>query len=281
LLEFLRPWRTEAVHGSGPQKFEETPMRLQGKRAIVTGGANGIGRATAMLFAREGAHVVIADRDQAAGAATVQSINKTGGRAELVVAEMTDEGAVVRMVAASAELLGGLDVVVSNAGWSLTEDLDAIDLDAWEADVRLNLTNHYLVTRAVLPLLIQAGGGSIITISSVNALWCIGEFGYSAAKAGLISLTKNIAVTYGPQGIRANAICPGTIATAAGAAYWDQKAGAKEKLLKWYPLRRLGCPEDVAFMALYLASDESSFVTGATMVIDGGLTAGSRLFGNL
>ena len=120
-----------------------------------------------------------------------------------------------------------------------------------------------------------------MTPSSVNALWSIGEFGYSAAKAGLIQFTKNIAVTYGPQGIRGNVICPGTIATESGAAYWDKKAGAKERLLKWYPLGRLGRPEDVALMALYLASDESSFVTGATMVIDGGLTAGSRLFGNL
>jgi len=97
----------------------------------------------------------------------------------------------------------------------------------------------------------------------------------------LISFTKNVAVTYGAQGIRANVICPGTIATERGGAYWDQKSGAKEKLLKWYPLGRLGQPEDVAHLALYLASDESSFVTGSTLVIDGGLTAGTRLFGNV
>ena len=211
----------------------------------------------------------------------MEAIRDAGGKAEFVAAEMTDEAAVAALFAQADALLGGIDILISNAGWSLTEDLLEIEPDAWHRDITLNLTSHYLATRAVLPIMIRGGGGSIVTISSVNALWCIGEFGYSAAKAGLISLTKNLAVTYGPQGIRANVICPGTIATEAGAAYWDQKAGAKEKLLKWYPLRRLGRPEDVANLALFLASDESSFVTGATMVVDGGLTAGSRLFGNL
>jgi NAD(P)-dependent dehydrogenase (short-subunit alcohol dehydrogenase family) len=256
-------------------------MRLQGKRAVVTGGANGIGRATAERFAREGAHVIIADRNLEAGAAAVEAVRGDGRRADLVPAEMTDEKAVADLFTHVDSLMGGIDVLVSNAGWSLTEDLLEIEPEDWRRDVTLNLTSHYLATRAALPIMIRGGGGSIVTISSVNALWCIGEFGYSAAKAGLISLTKNLAVTYGPQGIRANVVCPGTIATEAGAAYWDQKAGAKEKLLKWYPLGRLGRPEDVANLALFLASDESSFVTGATMVVDGGLTAGSRLFGNL
>jgi NAD(P)-dependent dehydrogenase (short-subunit alcohol dehydrogenase family) len=256
-------------------------MRLQGKRAVVTGGANGIGRATAERFAREGARVIIADRNLEAGAAAVETIRGEGGQADFVPAEMTDEAVVAGLFARADSLMGGIDVLVSNAGWSLTEDLLGIEPEDWHRDVTLNLTSHYLAARAALPVMIRGGGGSIVTISSVNALWCIGEFGYSAAKAGLISLTKNLAVTYGPRGIRANVICPGTIATEAGAAYWDQKAGAKEKLLKWYPLGRLGRPEDVANLALFLASDESSFVTGATMVVDGGLTAGSRLFGNL
>jgi NAD(P)-dependent dehydrogenase (short-subunit alcohol dehydrogenase family) len=256
-------------------------MRLPGKRAVVTGGASGIGLATADRFAREGARVILADRDEARGNAAAQDLQQRGLDAVFIAADMTDRGAVTALVSQADVLLGGIDVWFSNAGTSLTEDLLEIDPEAWEADLRLNLTSHYLGARAVLPVMIRGGSGSLITVSSVNALWSIGEFGYSAAKAGLIQFTRNIAVTYGPQGIRANVICPGTIATESGAAYWDQKAGAKEKLLKWYPLRRLGLPEDVAAMALYLASDESSFVTGSTMVIDGGLTAGSRLFGNL
>lgn len=256
-------------------------MRLQDKRAVVTGGANGIGRATAAVFAREGARVVIADLDRAGGTQAVSAIRERGHEAEFLTADMTDPDAVAGLVDQACSLLGGIDVWVSNAGTSLTEDLLETTPDRWEADLRLNLTSHYLGARAVIPVMIEQGGGSLITISSVNALWSIGEFGYSAAKAGLIQFTRNIAVTYGPRGVRANVICPGTIATESGAAYWDRKAGAKEKLLKWYPLRRLGSPEDVALMALYLASDESSFVTGAVMVIDGGLTAGSRLFGEL
>jgi NAD(P)-dependent dehydrogenase (short-subunit alcohol dehydrogenase family) len=256
-------------------------MRLKGKRAIVTGGANGIGRATAAAFAGEGARVVIADIDQPAGMQAIAVLRDQGYTAEFLDADVTKPASVAALVAGAEATLGGIDVWVSNAGTSLTEDLLELEPNRWEAEIQLNLTSHYLGARAAVPVMIKGGGGSLITIASVNALWSIGEFGYSAAKAGLIQFTKNIAVTYGPQGIRANVICPGTIATESGAAYWDKKAGAKEKLLKWYPLRRLGRPEDVASMALYLASDESSFVTGATMVVDGGLTAGSRLFGNL
>jgi len=208
-------------------------------------------------------------------------IREAGGKADFFAADITDKDAVAALVASADSLLGGIDVWMNNAGASLTEDLLDIEPDAWQSDLRLNLTSHYLCTRAVLPVMIRGGGGSVINTSSVNALWASGEFGYSAAKAALISFTKNVAVTYGSLVIRANVICPGTIDTERGGAYWDQKAGGKEKLLKWYPLGRLGRPEDVANLALYLASDEASFVTGATMVIDGGLTAGSRLFGSL
>ena len=256
-------------------------MRLQDKRAVVTGAANGIGLATAMMFARHGAHVVIADIEEDAGEAAALAIREAGGKAVFFAADITDKDAVAALVAGADKLLSGIDVWMNNAGASLTEDLLDIEPDAWQSDLSLNLTSHYLCTRAVLPVMIRGGGGSVINTSSVNALWAIGEFGYSAAKAALISFTKNVAVTYGSHGIRANVICPGTIDTERGGAYWDQKAGDKEKLLKWYPLGRLGRPEDVANLALYLASDEASFVTGATMVIDGGLTAGSQLFGSL
>ena len=256
-------------------------MRLQDKRAVVTGAANGIGLASATLFARHGAHVMLADIEEDAGEAAVHAIREAGGKAEFFAADITDKDTVAALVASADKLLGGIDVWMNNAGASLTEDVLDIKPEAWQSDLNLNLTSHFLCTRAMLPVMIRSGGGSVINTSSVNALWAIGEFGYSAAKAALISFTKNVAVTYGSQGIRANVICPGTIDTERGAAYWDQKAGAKEKLLKWYPLGRLGRPEDVGNLALYLASDEASFVTGATMIIDGGLTAGSQLFGKL
>ncbi|MEO1971296.1 MAG: SDR family NAD(P)-dependent oxidoreductase [Pirellulaceae bacterium] len=256
-------------------------LRLQDKHAVVTGGASGIGLATASVFSRHGAHVVIVDIDENAGQAAAEAIRAAGGKAEFLPADITDVDQVSAVVSSAATALGRIDVWMNNAGKSLTEDLLDIEPDQWQSDLNLNLTSHYLCTRAVLPMMIRAGGGSVINTSSVNGLWAIGEFGYSAAKAALISFTKNVAVTYGCHGIRAKVICPGTIDTERGGAYWDAKAGSKEKLLKWYPLGRLGRPEDVASMALYLASDESSFVTGATMVIDGGLTAGSQLFGTL
>lgn len=256
-------------------------MRLQGKRAVVTGGASGIGRATAARFAAEGARVTIADIDRAAGESAAGAIRAAGGEARFVPTDVTDPEAVAALVAAADAAMGGIDVWVSNAGTSTAEDILDTEPAAWAAELDLNLTSHYLGARAALPVMIRDGGGSMVFVSSVNAFWSIGEFGYSAAKAGLISLAGNIAVTHGPQGVRANAICPGTIDTERGGAYWDEKAGAKEMLLKWYPIGRLGTPEDVAALALYLASDESSFMTGATLVLDGGLTAGSRLFGRV
>ncbi len=256
-------------------------MRLEAKRAVITGGSHGIGKATATRFAQEGAKVVLADRDVEAGNRLVEQLHDSGFQAAFVEVDVCSETAVSQLVNRADQFLGGIDVWVNNAGTSTTEDLLEIDPEAWAAEINLNLTSHYLCCRAALPFMIQSGPGSIINISSVNALWAIGEFGYSAAKAGLISLTKNLAVTYGPKGIRSNVICPGTIATENGQAYWNAKAGALERLLKWYPIGRVGVPDDVAHLALFLASDESSFINGSTLVIDGGLTAGSRLFGTI
>jgi NAD(P)-dependent dehydrogenase (short-subunit alcohol dehydrogenase family) len=256
-------------------------MRLADKRAVVTGAANGIGKSTATMFAAQGARVVLADIETEAGQATAEAIRSAGGQADFVRTDVTNKQAVEELVAKADKFMGGIDVWANIAGGSLTEDLLAIEPDDWTADLKLNLTSHYLCCKAVLPVMTRDGAGSIINVSSVNALWAIGEFGYSAAKAALISLTQNLAVTYGPRGIRANVICPGTIDTESGGASWDERIGSKEKLIKWYPVGRLGQPEDVAHLAVYLASDESSFVSGATLVIDGGLTAGSALFGKL
>jgi 3-oxoacyl-[acyl-carrier protein] reductase len=248
---------------------------------VITGGGGGICGTTARFFAAEGAGVVVADKHPQNGEAVAESIRAAGGKALFVPAEVTQPHDVENLVRAASEFLGGIDVWMNGAGRALTEDLLDTPLDDWEADVRLNLTQHYLCCKAAIPVMLESGGGSIINLSSINAVWNIGQMGYSAAKAGLVSLTKNIAVNYGGRGIRANVILPGTIDTARGASYWNDRAGDKHKLLKWYPVGRLGRPEDIAHLAVYLASDESSFMNGAELVIDGGLSVGSTLFGKI
>jgi len=254
-------------------------MRLKGKRAVVTGAANGIAKATATFFAREGARLMLADIEADNGEKVAEEIRAAGGQAEFVETDVTDGSMISNLFEKAVEFLGGIDVCANVAGRGLSDDVLDTRPEDWEAEIALNLNSVYMSCRKVLPIMMEAGGGTIINVSSVNAIWSIGEFAYSAAKAGLIQFTKNLAVKYGPKGIRANAVCPGTIATETCIKHWDRKAGAKEKLIKYYPIGRLGKPEDVAWLMVYLASDESSFVNGANIVIDGGLTAGSNLFG--
>lgn len=254
-------------------------MRLEGKRTVVTGAANGIGRAIAQRFASEGSVVTLVDRDEESGLCVADLIREAGGDAVYVGIDVTEESAVSSMIGQAREYMGGIDVLMNVAGLSQTEDLLDIELDSWNADLAVNLSSHFLCTRAAVPVMIEGGGGSVVSMSSVNGVWAIGETGYSAAKAGLISFIKNVAVRYGAEGIRANVILPGTILSEHCEEYWNNKAGAIEKLKKWYPLGRLGTPEDVANLAVFLASEESSFITGTAITIDGGLTAGSRLFG--
>ena len=255
-------------------------MRLFNKRTVVTGAGGGIGGATALRFAQEGAHVIVADYDEQAGETITEAIRKEGAKAHFLQADVTNQQSVEQLAKNSFDHLGGIDVWMNNAGDSTSTDLLNTKPETWDHDLALNLTSHYLCCRALVPYMVQSGGGSIINISSVNAFWSIGEVAYSAAKAGLISLTQNIAVRYGAEGIRANVICPGTILTPRGASYWTERAGSIEKLKRWYPVGRLGKPEDVAHLALFLASDESSFASGSVYVLDGGLTAGTTQFGS-
>ncbi|MGB0582318.1 MAG: SDR family NAD(P)-dependent oxidoreductase [Limisphaerales bacterium] len=226
-------------------------MRLQGKRAVITGAANGIGRAIALRFASEGAVLTLVDLEQAAGE---QLANDIGERAEFVRADVTNEAEVADTIARARATMGGIDTLLNAAGLSQSEDLLGIDLESWNADLAVNLSSHFLCTKAAVPIMTEGGGGTVISMSSVNGVWAIGETGYSAAKAGLISFIQNVAVRYGEDGIRANVIVPGTILSEHCQEYWNSKAGAVEKLKKWYPIGRLGTPEDVANLAVFLAS---------------------------
>jgi NAD(P)-dependent dehydrogenase (short-subunit alcohol dehydrogenase family) len=242
--------------------------RLQGKSALVTGGGSGIGRAICQRFASEGASVVVADvvaerAEEVAGA--------IGGRA--VTADVTAAADVARMVAEA----GRVDVLVNNAGGGMANGLLEIEEDEWDKDVDLNLKSAFLCSKAVLPGMIERGGGVIVNISSVNGMAYFANEPYSAAKAGLINLTRAMAARYGPQGIRAVAIAPGTIRTPLWQERVDKKPEIFERLMRWYPLQRVGEPEDVAAAAAFLASDDASWITGEVLRVDGGLLAGNAL----
>jgi meso-butanediol dehydrogenase/(S,S)-butanediol dehydrogenase/diacetyl reductase len=250
-------------------------MRLIDRTAIVTGGGSGIGRAIVELFAREGAPVVVADRISARAHDVADQIKGAGGRAVAVEADVTQAIDVAHMVALALATFGRLDILVNNAGWSEGDDILSIDEATWDLNLQVDLKSVFLCSKEVLPHLLAQKSGAIVNISSVNGLTGMGEEAYSAAKAGVINLTRNMAVKYGPQSVRVNCICPGTIRTPIWRPRLEKDPQAFERLSKWYPLGRVGEPEDVANAALFLASEEAAWITGTTLLVDGGLTAGN------
>lgn len=248
--------------------------RFAGKNALITGGASGIGRATCERFAQKGAVVAFLDRNAEAGNATLAELQKSGATAHFFAVDLLDETALEATFAEACNTLGSLHVLVNNAGVSTHENLDSLTPEAWRQEVDLNLTAHYCLTRLALPELLKTRG-SIVNVASVNAVQALGNPAYSAAKAGLVSLTQNVAVECGPQGIRCNAVLPGTIETPVHRHRQAARPDHFERLASWYPLGRVGQPEDVAAAIAFLASEDAAFITGASLMVDGGLTAGS------
>lgn len=250
-------------------------MRLQDRVAIITGGGSGIGQATAERFAAEGARVVVADRATARAATVVEAIERAGGIGLAVPVEVTDAESVGQMAEQARQAYGGIDILVNSAAISRGDDILTIDEEVWDLNLAVVLKGVFLCAKAVLPTMINARRGAIINIASVNGLMGLGEEGYSAAKAGVINLTQNMAIKYGKHQVRANVICPGTVQTPIWQARYERDPQIFEKLAEWYPLGRVGQPEDIANAALYLASDDAAWVTGAVLNVDGGLMAGS------
>ncbi len=250
-------------------------MRLPGSVALVTGSGSGIGRAIAERFAREGARLVIADRNTAGADETAARITTAGGEAIAIEVDLIEAEAVTAMTRQAEETFGRIDILVNNAAAAKGDDILTIDPDLWDWNLAVVLKSAYLCARAIVPGMIARRQGAIVNIASVNGLMGLGEEGYSAAKAGMINLTQNMAIKYGQHGVRANVICPGTIRTPIWQRRLEQHPTIFDDLAAWYPLGRVGEPEDIANAALFLASDEAAWITGATLPVDGGLTAGS------
>jgi NAD(P)-dependent dehydrogenase (short-subunit alcohol dehydrogenase family) len=248
--------------------------RLRGKVALITGGGSGMGRASSLLFAREGATVAVVDRADEAGEETVRLIEADGGTASFIHADVADAADVENMVETTVKTYGRLDVLFNNAGIEgPSVNLLEYGDDDWARIIAVNLTAVYRAMRAAIPHMIEQGGGVILSTASVAGLVGLARSSaYSAAKAGVIGLSRTVALEYGPRNIRVNCICPGFIAT----PMLDRVLGGRpeEVLHKVAPLRRVGTPDDIAQAALFLASDESSYVTGVPFVVDGGFAAG-------
>jgi meso-butanediol dehydrogenase / (S,S)-butanediol dehydrogenase / diacetyl reductase len=248
--------------------------RLDGAVAIVTGGASGIGRAIALLFAAEGARVAIVDRQEQQGAEAVASIRQAGGAAQFLQADLGAAASAQMIVAGTLRAFGQVDIVVNNAAVSSPDGILEVDEAQWDATLAVDLKAPFFLTQAALPSMLERRHGVFVNIASVNGLLGLGNDVYSAAKAGLINLTKSVATRHGPGGIRANVICPGTVRTPIWQATVERTPDVFDRLAQWYPLGRVGEPQDIARAALFLASEDSAWITGAVLPVDGGLTAG-------
>ena len=249
--------------------------RLDGNVALVTGGGSGIGRAIAERFAGEGARVVVADLNLPRAEETAGRIANAGGESLAVEADVASAAAVATLVARAEAAYGAVDILVNNAAAVAGDDLLTIDEATWDWNLAVVLKSAFLCARAVLPGMVARRRGVIVNVASVNGLSGFGEEAYSAAKAGMINLTRNLAIKYGRHGVRANVVCPGTVRTPIWGKRLAQRPGIFDELAAWYPLGRVGEPDDVAHAALFLASEEAAWITGAVLPVDGGLTAGN------
>jgi NAD(P)-dependent dehydrogenase (short-subunit alcohol dehydrogenase family) len=251
-------------------------MRLQGKRAFISGAGGGIGEATALKFAREGASVVAADIRREAAEAIAGKIEKTGGKAVAVSGDVADPASCQAMIDRGAVALGGLDILFNNAGIVLADDKGPLDtpMAIWDKTIAVNLTGVFLCCKYGIPHLLKAGGGSVVNNASVVAL--VGsaypQLAYTAAKGGVLSMTRELAIMYARKKLRFNAVCPGPVNTTMVNAFIREEANWESRR-PYMPMGRIGTVEEVANLVAFLASDEASYITGAAYAADGGISA--------
>lgn len=247
---------------------------LKGKVALITGAGSGIGRAIALLFAREGAKIVVADISEADGEKSVGLIKKAGGEAVFVEGDVSKAEVARRMADAAVGEYGKLDILCNNAGIESVGTIVDVSEEKWEKVINVNLKGTFLCSKYAIPRIIERGGGVVINIASVLGLiGSKGEAAYCASKGAIVSLTRAMALDFASQNIRVNCICPGSVLTPTFrrviGSSGDYERAFKKNLEK-IPLKRVAEPEEIAYAALYLASDKSSYVTGSVLVIDGG-----------
>ncbi len=253
-------------------------MRLRDKVCIITGAGGGMGRVAARMFCEQGARVVAADVSSAAGEETVALARQSGaGEAVFVRADVSREEDCANLVRRAVERFGRLDVLYNNAGIMPEADHSVVDtpVEAWDQVQEINTKGIYLCCKYGIPALIASGGGSVINIASFVALvgCSVPQDSYTASKGAVIALTKSLAVQFGPKGVRSNAICPGPIETPLLTEWLLSDPTAKALRLNRIPMGRFGRAEDVVYLAIYLASDESTWTNGAALVVDGGITS--------
>lgn len=263
---------SDRSHSLADKRSEGRGDRLRGKVALITGGASGIGRSTGFAFAAESAIVTLVDRAAATDLAEAKTMECSQPIA-FAQLDVADESAVVDLISTLIARFGRIDIVVNSAGIAHKGRVHEINSDDWSRVMTNNLTSAYLICREALPHMMRARGGSIINISS--GLGISGSHGhhvYAVSKAGIVALTRCMALAYGPYNIRANAICPGPISTPMLSEWLsaEDDSGASEHLVSRIPLGRLGTADEVASLALFLASNESSYITGAVITADGG-----------
>jgi NAD(P)-dependent dehydrogenase (short-subunit alcohol dehydrogenase family) len=253
-------------------------QRLAEKVAIVTGGASGIGQAIARRFAAEAAAVVVFDCDAGGAAATAHSISEASGLAIDFAGDVTDDASAGAAVERAIDAFGRLDVLVNCAGYGGggLGAASSFDLELWQKSLAVNLTGPFLMMRHAVPAMLARGGGSIVNVASAAGIvGMAGTFAYSAAKGGLVNLTRSLAVTYAAKGVRVNCVCPGVTDTPMLDVIraHPQRDAIFRSYMRLQPIARLATPEEIANAVLFLASDEASFVVGAVLAADGGWTA--------
>ena len=247
---------------------------FSGQTALITGAAGGIGSALCALFAELGASVIACDRDATALHALTAG---AAHRFHAMVADVTDARAVAASLQPAIAAAGAPTILVNNAGYTTAGRLQDCSLEDWRQEIEGNLTGAYIMVEAVRGHMMAAGGGAIVNVGSVNGISALGNPAYSAAKAGLENYTKALATEFGRHNVRANLVCPGTVRTPAWDARVRRNPQVFERLRKWYPLGRVAEPIDVARAVAFLASSAAAFINGATLVVDGGLTAGNAV----